>query len=182
MWWILNEICALALHTRIHYISQSNVFMQFMLFLIQIKIQKCKNEQQIVFTDTFGFISFNLFCFYWRWGEMGIMVSVILPYFLQNCNPDTRHVTVGDLRQLMRSRQQQPAVEPPPAPAPEPQKVEVPVYKNPPLNPVSPGGGRTNWSSMLRKNVTFQQPNVGYYQNAQRNITAQNTDPFNFKW
>lgn len=82
----------------------------------------------------------------------------------------------------MRSRQQQPAVEPPPAPAPEPKKVEVPVYKNPPLNPVSPGGGRTNWSSMLRKNVTFQQPNVGYYQNAQRNITAQNTDPFNFKW
>lgn len=81
MWWILNEICALALHTRIHYISQSNVFMQFMLFLIQIKIQKCKNEQQIVFTDTFGFISFNLFFFYWRWGEMGIMVSVILPYF-----------------------------------------------------------------------------------------------------
>ncbi|KAH3705211.1 annexin A6-like isoform X1 [Dreissena polymorpha] len=62
---------------------------------------------------------------------------------LQNCNPDTKHVTVGDLRQLLRSRQAPPppapAVEAPPPPRPE--RIEVPVYKDPPLNPVSPGGG-----------------------------------------
>ncbi|XP_060580366.1 annexin A6-like [Ruditapes philippinarum] len=58
---------------------------------------------------------------------------------LQNCNPDTKHVTVGDLRKMMRSRQQDtpPAVTaPPPA-----ETIEVPVYKDPPLNPISPGGG-----------------------------------------
>ncbi|XP_052806894.1 annexin A6-like [Mya arenaria] len=61
---------------------------------------------------------------------------------VQNCNPNTKHVTVGDLKNMMRSRQPppQPAVEAPPPP-PEPQKIEVPVWKDPPLNPVSPGGG-----------------------------------------
>lgn len=61
---------------------------------------------------------------------------------LQNCNPETKHVTVGDLRQLLQGHQRpppQPAVTAPPT---EVQRVEVPTYKNPPLNPVSPGGGR----------------------------------------
>lgn len=124
-------------------------------------------------------------------------MSFIALCHFQNCNPDTRHVTVGDLRQLMHSRTQQPAVEPPPPPPPEPQpkKIEVPVWKNPTLNPVSPGGGTVNWSTMSRKNVTFQPQNTRRNETAQnpnwltfqhrntgRNITAQNTDPFMFKW
>ena len=96
-------------------------------------------------------------------------------------------MTVGDLRQLMHNRQPpQPAVEAPPVahvpppPPPEPKKIEVPTYKNPPLNPVSPGGGMHNWSNLFqRKNVTFQ----GYpAQRNHRNITSQNADLFQFKW
>lgn len=60
-------------------------------------------------------------------------------------------MTVGDLRQLMKTRQQPPAVTAPP----EPEKVEVPVYKDPPLNPISPGGGRL-WSLRRKPTVTFQ--------------------------
>jgi hypothetical protein len=74
--------------------------------------------------------------------------------FLQNCNPDTKHVTVGDLRKMMRSRQQDtpPAVAaPPPA-----ETIEVPVYKDPPLNPISPGGGRNLYMRRKPATVTFQ--------------------------
>ena len=60
-------------------------------------------------------------------------------------------MTLGDLKQLMRGRQApQPAVTAPPPPPPEPERVEVPVWKDPPLNPVSPGGGRVTWADRSR--------------------------------
>lgn len=71
----------------------------------------------------------------------------------QNCNPDTRHVTVGDLRNMMKT-QQKPSIAPPPAP--EPEKIEVPVYKDPPLNPISPGGGRLTYWGRKPMTVSFR--------------------------
>ncbi|KAK3106197.1 hypothetical protein FSP39_014869 [Pinctada imbricata] len=58
---------------------------------------------------------------------------------IQGCNPENRHVTVGDIRKMMDKKPK--AVEAPP-PAPEPQKaIEYPAYKDPPIEAVSPGKG-----------------------------------------
>ena len=70
-------------------------------------------------------------------------------FYPQTCNPDTRHVTVGDLRQFMKGKPQ--PQQPPPPPPVQPTIEYQPTYKDPPLNPISPGGG------MMRKSmrVTF---------------------------
>lgn len=65
---------------------------------------------------------------------------------LQGCNPDSKHVTVGDLRQYLKGRQQ-PA--PAPAPTPQPTIEYQPTYKDPPLNPISPGGGMMSKSTRV---------------------------------
>ncbi|KAJ8307174.1 hypothetical protein KUTeg_015258 [Tegillarca granosa] len=59
-----------------------------------------------------------------------------------NCNPQNRHVTVGDLRKLMnKDQEEKPEVPALPPPQPPQQKIEYPTYKDPPLNAVSPGNG-----------------------------------------
>ncbi|KAK3592742.1 hypothetical protein CHS0354_016498 [Potamilus streckersoni] len=59
---------------------------------------------------------------------------------INKCNPESHHVTVGDLRKMLKPQSERPP-SPPPEPKPKPKAIEMPVYKDPPLNPVSPGGG-----------------------------------------
>ncbi|XP_048237869.1 annexin A6-like isoform X1 [Haliotis rufescens] len=74
-----------------------------------------------------------------------VQYGFLTEQMIQKLNAANRPVTVGELRHLMEeaSRTQAPPPPPPPAPTPAPAPaIEYkPVYKNPPLEPVSPGKG-----------------------------------------
>lgn len=55
----------------------------------------------------------------------------------QNCKPADKCLTVGDLRKALEDQKPH---EPPPSPV---KAIEYPMYKDPPVNAISPGKGKS---------------------------------------
>ncbi|KAL5010563.1 hypothetical protein ScPMuIL_012868 [Solemya velum] len=114
-----------------------------------------------------------------------VQYGYLTEQMIQGCNPESKHVTVGDLKKMMQMTQHQETLPPPREPTPPPTRppptvtrpppaIEAPKLKDPPLNPISPGGGAVKenichiYAHMLdhaKNNSTFRmkisEPKIG---------------------
>lgn len=88
---------------------------------------------------------------------------MLLPF--QDLHPKDRAVTLGEIRKLLEEQSQK-AIPPPPKPAIE----YKPTYKDPPLNPVTPGNGMSSGQEAIcsQSHLQVALPAVSKYRSQAR--------------